>query len=155
MMMVKGEGGADFENICRSIIENICRSNNLEMSGQTYLEMPKPGGGKHRVDFEVVSTQNQEIRGLFSCKYQKGGGTADEKIAYEVIKLLAAMKLDPRYKHSWIALGGNGWSNSIKGFISEGHIQEWIPAMKGKVTIFMDPNDLMARAKNEVMLSLE
>ena len=151
-MMVKGEGGSEFENICKSIIENICRPNNISLSGQTYLEFDKPGGGKHRADFEIVSAYDSSIRGLFSCKYQKGGGTTDEKIAYEVIKLLAAMKLDPRYKHSWIALGGKGWSNSIKGFIRDGHIQEWIPEMKGKVTIFLDPNDLMDRAKNEIKL---
>lgn len=150
--MVRGAGGSEFENICRAIIENICRPNDLELYSQTNLELSKPGGGKHRIDFEIVSQRDPNIRGLFSCKYQKSGGSADEKIAYEVIKLLDAMKVDSRYKHSWIALGGNGWSKSIKKFVSEGHIEEWIPSMRGKVTIFTDPNDLMARAKNEVIL---
>jgi hypothetical protein len=150
--MSKGEGGSEFENICRSIVENICKANDIQLSGQKYLEFEKPGGGRHRVDFEIVSLRDDNIRGLFSCKYQKGGGTTDEKIAYEVIKLLSAMKLDSKYKHSWIALGGKGWSNSIKRFITEGHIEEWIPEMKGRVTIFIDPNDLMHRAKTEIVL---
>lgn len=150
--MGKGQGGSEFENICRSIIENICKTNNIKLSGQSYLQFNKPGGGKHKVDFEIISCSDELIRGLFSCKYQQLGGTTDEKIAYEVIKLLDAMKLDSRYKHSWIALGGDGWSKSIRGFIQRGHIHEWIPEMKGKVTIFMDPNDLMARAKKEIIL---
>ncbi len=48
--------------------------------------------------------------------------------------------------------GGKGWSNSIKRFITEGHVEEWIPEMKGRVTIFIDPNDLMHRAKTEIVL---
>ena len=75
-----------------------------------------------------------------------------EKIAYEVIKLLSAMEHDPRYIHAWIAMGGTGWSESILGFVSTGEIQKWIPAMVGKVTIFLDPNDLMQRASKEIVL---
>jgi hypothetical protein len=47
-------------------------------------------------------------RGLISCKFQGTSGTAEEKMAYEVIKLLHAMKMDTRYKKSWIIMGGEG-----------------------------------------------
>ena len=150
--MVKGEGGKEFEHQCRSTLEIWCHKNELILSDQKKLSFPKPGGGLHFVDIEIVSSKNENIRGLFSCKWQKSGGTTDEKIAYEVIKLLSAMEHDPRYVHSWIAMGGTGWSDSILGFVSSGEIQKWIPAMEGRVTIFLDPNDLMQRANKEIVL---
>jgi hypothetical protein len=151
-MMVKGEGGKEFEYQCRATLEIWCPKNGLVLSNQQRLSFPKPGGGRHYVDIEIVNERDKEIRGLFSCKWQKSGGTTDEKIAYEVIKLLSAMEHDPRYIHAWIAMGGTGWSESILGFVSTGEIQKWIPAMVGKVTIFLDPNDLMQRASKEIVL---
>lgn len=151
-MMVKGEGGKEFEYQCRATLEIWCPKNGLILSNQKKLSFPKPGGGKHYVDIEVVSKRDRNIRGLFSCKWQKSGGTTDEKIAYEVIKLLSAMEHDSRYVHAWIAMGGTGWSESILGFVSKGEIQKWIPSMVGKVTIFLDPNDLMQRASKEIVL---
>lgn len=151
-MMVKGEGGKEFEHQCRATLEIWCPKNGLVLSNQKRLSFPKPGGGQHYVDIEIVSQRDRDIRGLFSCKWQKSGGTTDEKIAYEVIKLLSAMEHDLRYVHAWIAMGGTGWSESILGFVSNGEIQKWIPAMVGKVTIFLDPNDLMQRASKEIIL---
>lgn len=152
--MVKGEGGKQFEEQCRSVLEIWCKKNGLLLSEQSKLQFPKPGGGSHFVDIEIISDSDSQVRGLFSCKWQKSGGTTDEKIAYEVIKLLSAMEFDKRYKHSWIAMGGTGWSESILKFITSGEIERWIPAMRGKVTIFRDPNDLMQRAQEEIQLKI-
>ena len=55
-------------------------------------------------------------------------------MAYEVIKLLHAMNEDPRYKKSWIIMGGEGWSPGMREFIKN-HLPEWIPGMKESVTI--------------------
>ena len=95
----------------------------------------KPGGGKHRVDWELSWISDSNVRGLVSCKYQGTSGTAEEKIAYEVIKLLHSMKVDPRYKHSWIVMGGDGWSSGMRTFVHD-HLREWIPEMDKKITIF-------------------
>ena len=137
--MVKGEGGSQFEQLCRATLEIWCPKNGLTLSNQEKLSFPKPGGGQHFVDIEIISANNPNIRGLFSCKFQKTSGTTDEKLAYEVIKLLSAM-------------GGTGWSESIIGFVKSGEIKKWIPAMKDKVTIFLNPNDLIQRAKDEIVL---
>lgn len=94
----------------------------------------KPGGGNHRVDWEISKRDNINIRGLISCKFQGTSGTAEEKIAYEVIKLLHAMKQDNRYLHGWVVMGGDGWSPGMRNFVSD-HLQEWIPEMKSKITI--------------------
>ena len=150
--MVKGEGGSQFEQLCRATLEIWCPKNGLTLSNQEKLSFPKPGGGQHFVDIEIISANNPNIRGLFSCKFQKTSGTTDEKLGYEVIKLLSAMDKDPRYIHAWIAMGGTGWSESIIGFVKSGEIKKWIPAMKDKVTIFLNPNDLIQRAKDEIVL---
>jgi hypothetical protein len=94
----------------------------------------KPGGGVHKVDWELVSRRDRDVRGLVSCKAQSSSGTAEEKLAYEVIKLLHTMKHDSRYRHAWLMMGGDGFSDSIRGFVTN-HLHLWVPAMQGRVTV--------------------
>jgi hypothetical protein len=112
--------GSNYEAIIEMCIKRSCEKNNLEATSQANVGI-KPGGGKHRVDW-------------ISCKFQGTSGTAEEKMAYEVIKLLHAMKTDTRYKKSWIIMGGEGWSPGMREFIKN-HLGEWIPEMKNKVTV--------------------
>ena len=114
-------------------IKRSCEKNNLEAISQANIGI-KPGGGKHRVDWEIIDKSDPNSRGLISCKYQGTSGTAEEKMAYEVIKLLYTMKLDSRYKKSWIIMGGEGWSTGMREFINN-HLSAWIPAMQNKVSI--------------------
>ena len=88
--------GSDYENIVELCIKRSCERNKLEARSQSVIGK-KPGGGKHRVDWEIYKLDNPNIRGLISCKFQSTSGTAEEKIAYEVIKLLHAMKIGSRY----------------------------------------------------------
>jgi hypothetical protein len=135
--------GSEFERIIESVIRRSCEKNNLIATSQVTIGN-KPGGGKHRIDWEVVDKENENIRGLVSCKSQNTSGTAEEKVAYEVIKLLHSMKIDSRYVHGWIILGGTGWSHSMRNFI-ENDLIEWVPAMKNKVTIYMSTDELMTK----------
>lgn len=125
--------GSNYEAIIEMCIMRSCEKNDLDAFSQANIGT-KPGGGKHRVDWEIIDKQDSNKRGLVSCKYQGTSGTAEEKIAYEVIKLLYAMKTDPRYKKSWIIMGGEGWSLGMRGFVRS-HLSDWIPEMKGKVDI--------------------
>ena len=125
--------GSDYENIVELCIKRSCERNKLEARSQSVIGK-KPGGGKHRVDWEIYKLDNPNIRGLISCKFQSTSGTAEEKIAYEVIKLLHAMKIDSRYVKSWIIMGGDGWSDGIREF-TKSELSNWIPQMKGKITI--------------------
>jgi len=125
--------GSNYEAIIEMCIKRSCESNELTAVSQANVG-EKPGGGKHRVDWEIYRTSNPEDRGLISCKFQSTSGTAEEKIAYEVIKLLHTMKMDSRYKKSWIIMGGDGWSAGMKSFVNN-HLSEWIPQMKDKVQI--------------------
>ena len=125
--------GSDYEDIVELCIKRSCERNKLEAKSQCVIGK-KPGGGKHRVDWEIYKLDNPNIRGLISCKFQSTSGTAEEKIAYEVIKLLHAMKIDSRYVKSWIIMGGDGWSDGIREF-TKSELSNWIPQMKGKIAI--------------------
>jgi hypothetical protein len=125
--------GSNYEAIIEICIKRSCEKNNLEAISQATIGT-KPGGGKHRVDWEIIDKQDPESRGLISCKYQGTSGTAEEKMAYEVIKLLYTMKIDKRYKKSWIIMGGEGWSVGMREFIKN-HLSEWIPEMGGRISI--------------------
>lgn len=134
--------GSDYEAVIRSCIERSCRKNGLTAISQKIIG-EKPGGGKHRVDWELSSATDESIKGLVSCKFQKTSGTAEEKIAYEVIKLLHAMDTDGRYRHSWIIMGGTGWSPGIRKFTRE-ELSKWIPKMVGKVS-FLTTEELVSK----------
>ena len=125
--------GSSYEAIIEMCIKRSCEKNNLVAVNQVTIG-EKPGGGKHRVDWEISDITNPDKRGLISCKYQGTSGTAEEKIAYEVIKLLHAMKVDSRYEKSWIIIGGEGWSSGMREFMKI-HLREWIPEMKQKIEI--------------------
>ena len=125
--------GSNYEAIIEMCIKRSCEKNELSAFPQSIVG-DKPGGGKHRVDWEIFRTTEPNFRGLISCKYQGTSGTAEEKIAYEVIKLLYSMKVDPRYKKSWIIMGGEGWSPGMREFIRS-HLVDWIPQMQNKVEI--------------------
>ncbi len=127
-------------------IKRSCEKNQLIAVAQSTVG-EKPGGGKHRVDWEISRISDSSVRGLISCKFQGTCGTAEEKIAYEVIKLLHTMKVDSRYRQAWIIMGGDGWSPSMKAFVNL-HLQDWIPEMRNKIQILT--TDQLIQANLEI-----
>jgi hypothetical protein len=93
----------------------------------------RPAGGKHIVD--AIATKNNENI-LISLKWQQVSGTAEQKIPYEVICLLKAVKdSHDRYVRSYIVLGGEGWS--LRKFFVDGGLNEYlIEAEKVKIVTF-------------------
>ena len=65
----------------------------------------RPCGKAHYVD--AIATKDYLI--LLSSKWQEVSGTAECKIPYEVICLIAAMA-DPKYSRCYLVLGGPGWT---------------------------------------------
>ena len=133
-------GGA-YEEIVETCIKRAARKYGYD-TNQHALVGIKPGGGRHVVDWELTDRNDPDRRGLVSCKYQGTSGTAEEKIAYEVIKLLHAMDMNPIYKHAWLVMGGTGWSPGMIEFVKN-HLFEWIPSAKGRVTIFTSTDELV------------
>jgi hypothetical protein len=125
--------GSNYEQIIELCLKRACEKNGMKATPQVTVG-EKPGGGNHRVDWEIFQLANENVRGLISCKYQGTPGTTEEKIAYEVIKLLHAMENDPRYKKSWLIMGGDGWSPGIRLFVRN-ELHKWVPQMVGRVQI--------------------
>jgi hypothetical protein len=64
------------------------------------------GGGKHRVD-AVARRDTDEI--LVSLKWQQSGGTAEQKVPFEVMCLADAVR-SGRGTRAYLVLGGDGWT---------------------------------------------
>lgn len=133
--------GKYYEDTVELAIKRSCDKNNLVASKQQVIGT-SPSGGKHKVDWELVKAADENVRGLLSCKFQNTPGTAEEKVVYEVVKLLHAMRQDPRYKKAWITFGGKGWTEGLKKFVST-QLEKYIPEVKGKVFFILDTDDLL------------
>jgi hypothetical protein len=63
------------------------------------------GGGVHKVD--AVATRDGR-RVLVSLKWQQTGGTAEQKVPFEVMCLADAVRAG-HADHAYLVLGGDGW----------------------------------------------
>lgn len=134
--------GSDFESIVETAVLRFGARHGYTGLSQRVVGQ-KPGGGDHRIDWELVDNSDPDYRGLVSCKFQSSSGTAEEKIAYEVVKLLHTMEHDSRYRRAWIAMGGTGWSPGIRRFVKD-ELVKWIPAMGGKITIVDSTDEILS-----------
>ena len=78
------------------------------------------GGGRHYVD--AVIERNGE-RYLVSLKWQQVGGTAEQKVPFEVICLSDAVN-DGGYKKAYLVLGGEGWT--LRDFYTSGGLKKYL-----------------------------
>lgn len=83
----------------------------------------RPSGTRHRVDVEATSSRGAY---LISLKWQQVSGTAEQKVPFEVICLLHAVRASGgRYRKAYLVLGGEGWS--LRDFYVEGGLDEYLP----------------------------
>ena len=134
--------GSSFEDIVRACVNRSCAANGLIANGQKFIG-PKPGGGRHKIDWELVDKLDTGIRGLISCKVQNTSGSADEKVAYEVIKLLYAMDHNSQFKKSWLILGGNAWTQEKINFLKI-EMPKYVPKMNTGNIIIWRTDDLIS-----------
>jgi len=82
----------------------------------------RPGGRKHKVD---AIAEKDGKRFLVSLKWQQVGGTAEEKVPFEVICLMDAVrKSESKYQKAYIVLGGDGWT--LRNFYVSGGLEEFL-----------------------------
>ena len=125
--------GKQYEDLVGEIISPKCQANRYGKQPQSRIGAT-PWGTTHSIDWEIWSLDNPNLRALLSCKYQDSGGTAEEKIPYEVIKLARAIDVDPRFRIAWLVIGGDGWTEGLRQFFFS-RLQEDIPAMVGRVQL--------------------
>lgn len=84
------------------------------------------GGGKHKIDVLATAHDGQKI--LVSSKWQQSSGTAEQKVPYEVICLIDAVKgSDGQFKRAYVVLGGDGWK--LRDFYVN-ELEQYIPHSK-------------------------
>ncbi len=99
----------------------------IMQAGYTYLTQvnigQRLGGGRHIVD---VLAEKDAKKDLISMKWQQVGGTAEQKVPFEVISLIDAVR-SGRYAKAYLVLGGEGWS--LREFYTSGGLEKYILGM--------------------------
>jgi hypothetical protein len=96
----------------------------LKMGGYSVqIQAPmgcRPGGRKHKVD---VLAEKDARKLLISLKWQQVGGTAEQKVPFEVICLMDAVK-EHKLAKSYLVLGGAGWT--LRDFYVGGGLKSYL-----------------------------
>jgi hypothetical protein len=82
------------------------------------------GGGKQRLDTYAVSPAGEKI--LISLKWQAVSGTTDEKVPFEVIKMLDLLEQYEDFNKAYIILGGDGMRKRLEKYYTDGSLARWI-----------------------------
>jgi hypothetical protein len=94
----------------------------LERGGYAFQKQAKIGtrlgGGIHKVD---VVAEKQQRRILISLKWQQVGGTAEQKVPFEVMCLAEAV-MRSGFDAAYVVLGGEGWT--LRDFYTGGGLKE-------------------------------
>jgi hypothetical protein len=86
---------------------------------------PTISGGKHLPD-RVIETP--DLRWLIlSKKWQETGGTAEQKVPFEIIKLIDAVtKSNGKFPYAYLIIGGEGWTPKLKESYLNGDLNQYI-----------------------------
>jgi len=92
----------------------------LERGGYAYKTQvvvgKRLGGSKHKVD--AVAEKGGE-RIIISLKWQQVGGTAEQKVPFEVMCLAGEVK-SKAFNKAYLVLGGEGWT--LRDFYTSGEL---------------------------------
>jgi hypothetical protein len=81
----------------------------------------RPGGSKHKVD--ALAAKGNDIF-LVSLKWQQVTGTAEQKVPFEVICLMEAVRSTAAFRKAYLVLGGPGWK--LREFYVSGGLKEYL-----------------------------
>ena len=94
----------------------------LTRGGYTYKTQEKIGtrfnGGRHVID---ALAEKDGRKYLVSLKWQQTGGTAEQKVPFEVMCLAYEMQTD-KYADAYLVLGGDGWT--LRDFYISGALKD-------------------------------
>jgi hypothetical protein len=98
------------------------------------------GGGRHIVD---AIAEKDKHRFLISLKWQQTGGTAEQKVPFEVISL-AEVVLDGEFEKAYLVLGGEGWT--LRDFYVSGDLKKHL--LRADKVEILTLESFVARANN-------
>lgn len=98
------------------VIEKYLKTNDYSLLRKCAVGS-KPGGGIFIVDYKVWKDINPNSIALIMYKTQSGSGSTEAKLPYDVIKLVHAIKTNPKIRIAYLLLDGDGFSESIRSFM--------------------------------------
>lgn len=139
--MAKTSTGKVFEMTARPALE----LNGYRVAFQKIVGLGV-GGGAHREDIIVTKPDGEEL--LVSMKWQQVSGTAEQKVPYEVIKLIHAVKNSAsRFPYAYLVIGGDGWTPSLLKFYLQHGLRDYIRDYD--LVRLVSLNDFIARANKK------
>ena len=85
------------------------------------------GGRKHKVD-AVAEKGGSKI--LVSLKWQQTGGTAEQKVPFEIICLAQAVNESAgEFLKAYLVLGGEGWT--LRDLFTSGGLDDYLTRVEG------------------------
>lgn len=74
---------------------------------------PSISGGKHLPDRVIETPDSRWL--ILSKKWQETSGTAEQKVPFEIIKLIdAVLKSNSKFEYAYLIIGGEGWNPKLK-----------------------------------------
>jgi hypothetical protein len=141
-MLFPGSIGTKTGSTLEVSVEAVLLNNSYAVRKQQIVGS-KPGGGRHKVD--IVGMRPNGSQFLVSLKWQQTAGSAEEKIPFEVIKLLHTLRENPStFDKAYIVVGGDGFSAGLVDFYLSDDFRSYIRDSE-KIEI-LTLNDLMTRA---------
>lgn len=122
-------------------VEAVLLNNSYAVQKQVVVGT-KPCGGKHKAD--IVAMRPNGSKFLVSLKWQQTAGSAEEKVPFEVIKLLHTLRENASYDKAYIVIGGDGFSAGLVEFYLSEEFRSYIRESQ-KIEI-LTLNDVIARS---------
>ena len=145
-MLFPGSMGTRTGSTLEVTVEAVLLNNSYAVQKQQ-LVGTKPGGGRHKVD--LVGMRPNGSKFLVSLKWQQTAGSAEEKVPFEVIKLLHTLRENTAYDKAYIVVGGDGFNTGLIGFYLSEEFRSYIRESQ-KIEI-LTLNDVITRANRGAM----
>jgi hypothetical protein len=141
-MLFPGSVGTKTGSTLEVTVEAVLLNNSYAVRKQQIVGT-KPGGGRHKAD--IVGMRPNGSQFLVSLKWQQTTGSAEEKIPFEVIKLLHTLRENPTvFDKAYIVVGGDGFNAGLVEFYLSEEFRSYIRDSE-KIEI-LTLNDLITRA---------
>lgn len=140
-MLFPGSTGTRTGSTLEVMVEAVLLKNSYAVIKQQIVGT-KPGGGRHKVD--LVGMRPNGSKFLVSLKWQQTAGSAEEKVPFEVIKLLHALRENSAFDKAYIVVGGDGFSPGLVQFYLSEEFRSYIRESE-KIEI-LTLNDVITRA---------
>ena len=140
-MLFPGSIGTKTGSTLEVTVEAVLLNNSYAVQKQQIVGT-KPGGGRHKAD--IVGMRPNGSKFLVSLKWQQTAGSAEEKVPFEVIKLLHALRENPDFDKAYVVIGGDGFSAGLVEFYLSPEFRSYI--RESQHIEILTLNDVITRA---------